>query len=211
MNCSIRVLRGGVTPTSSGARSWMPAATIGSPPRGEALDVVDDVRLEEADARVELGLELLDRVDERVRGRRRRGRPSAAESASPAASVPAFMFAMSFASPFESRSPTWVASSSYLPTFIGSPVRREHGAHAERPRARAGRTAGAEVPVAAGDLHDRLEALLEHPGRTGQGRQLDGRRLVVRHIGGVDDGCEAPARRCVRALHPGQPVGRARR
>src|SRR3954464_6619975 len=45
------------------------------------------------------------------------------ESASPAASVPAFMFAMSFASPLESRSPTCVASASYLPTFIGSPVR----------------------------------------------------------------------------------------
>jgi hypothetical protein len=68
----------------------------------------------------------------------------------------------------------------------------EDGAHAERPRGEQVGLDGHAVPVAARDLHDRLQPLLEHPARAGQGRQLHRRRLVVGHVRGIHVGRERP-------------------
>ena len=82
----------------------------------------------------------------------------------------------------------------------------EDGPHAQRPRSQQLRLQGHEVPVARGELKDRLEPLVEQQRRTRDRRHLDRRRRVV---GDVDGRHVVPQRASRRP--DGGRVGIARR
>ena len=138
-SCSIRVLRGGVTPTIIGARSVTPGRDDRREPLGEALDVVDDVRLEAVRASVELALEALERCRRAGWRRSRSGSRWATLSSSPAASCPAFIFATS------AEQPDRVEVGARLrQALVGTDLERVAGEREDRrarraPRRRAGR------------------------------------------------------------------------
>ena len=201
---SIRRLRGGVTPTSMGARSGSPASTIGRKPLGEAVDVVDDVGLEQADAGVGLGLEPLRRVDQRVR---RAGHQEAGGGGQALAGqeLPRVERGDHPRQPDGVHVPDTGGAALVGPDLERVAAEGEDGAHAERPGAEQVGLQRQHVAVAAGHLHDRLEAALQHHDRGGQRRHLHARRLVVGHVGRVHHRSE---RRGRPAHEVGVGVGR---
>ena len=107
-------------------------------------------------------------------------------SGSPAASRPSFMVAMSLVRPSESRSPTRGGDALVGPDLQRVAAQREDRPHAEGPRAEELGLQGHDVAVAAGDLEDRVDALVDEQRRAGDGGELDRRRLVVGDVDRVD-------------------------
>ena len=188
MNRAAFALRNGTMPTMTFARSNSPRARIRSAHRGQRLDVVRDLRHDHVGAGVELRLQPLPGRT----GRRAAGRPprsgTAADRRSRARTSVVPSSRIRFASPTTScteRSFTTVASG-WSPIVSGSPVRqsrlRAPSAHAPSRSA----VMRQPVPVAARELHGRLDARLRDESHAGERRHVRARGGVVRDVRGVD-------------------------